>query len=41
MDRIEYEEWSLKSVVEGQGVKIAKEGETQEKVQVRLKNTVG
>lgn len=34
MDKIEYEEWALKNVHEGRGVKIAKEGETQEKIEV-------
>ena len=36
MDRIEYEEWALKGVHEGRGVKIAQEGETQQKIEVRL-----
>ena len=35
MDRIEYEEWALKAVNEGRGVKIAKEGEKQEMIDVR------
>ena len=35
MDRIEYEEWALKGVTEGQGLRIVKEGEKQEKIQVR------
>ena len=34
MDRIEYEEWSLKSVIPGQGGRIASPGETQEKIEV-------
>ncbi len=34
MDRIEYEEWSLKAIIEGQGLRIAKEGEVQEKLEV-------
>jgi hypothetical protein len=34
MDRIEYEEWALKGVQEGRGVKIAKEGGVQEKIEV-------
>ena len=35
MDRIEYEEWALKAVHEGRGVKIAKEGEKQDMIEVR------
>jgi hypothetical protein len=34
MDRIEYEEWALKSIHEDQGVKIAKKGEEQERIEV-------
>jgi hypothetical protein len=34
MDRIEYEEWSLKGIVEGQGVKIATDGQEQELIEV-------
>ena len=36
MDRIEYEEWALKAITEGQGVKIVKDGESavQEKIEV-------
>lgn len=34
MDKIEYEEWALKSVQEGLGVRIAKEGEVQERKEV-------
>ena len=34
MDRIEYEEWALKAVVEGQGVAVAKNGEKQERIEV-------
>lgn len=35
MDKIEYEEWALKSVQEGLGVRIAKDGEKQDMTQVR------
>lgn len=34
MDRIEYEEWALKAIIEDQGLRIAKEGELQEVVEV-------
>jgi SH3-like domain-containing protein len=36
MDKIEYEEWALKNVQEGRGVKILQKGEqgTQEKIEV-------
>jgi len=34
MDRIEYEEWSLKGIVEGQGVKIATDGQEQVLIEV-------
>lgn len=34
MDRIEYEEWALKSVIEGRGVRIAKEGKEQKMIEV-------
>lgn len=34
MDRIEYEEWALKGIQEGLGVRVAKEGEEQERVEV-------
>ena len=33
MDRIEYEEWALKGVHEGRGVRIAKPGEKQERIE--------
>ena len=33
MDRIEYEEWALKGVHEGRGVRIAKAGEKQERIE--------
>ena len=36
MDRIEYEEWSLKAVIEDRGVKIAQGGEKQEEIEVNL-----
>jgi hypothetical protein len=34
MDRIEFEEWALKGVVEGRGVGIGKDGGVTEKVEV-------
>jgi hypothetical protein len=34
MDKIEYEEWALKGIQEGLGVKVAKEGAPQEKAEV-------
>lgn len=36
MDRIEYEEWSLKGISEGRGVRVVKEGEgeAQEMIEV-------
>lgn len=36
MDKIEYEEWALKNIHEGRGVKIAKGEEKQEKIEVSL-----
>ncbi len=37
MDKIEFEEWALKGIVEGQGVKIVKEGQgVQQKIEVSL-----
>lgn len=34
MDRIEYEEWALKAVREGEGVKVAKDGQVLERIEV-------
>lgn len=34
MDRIEYEEWALKAVREGEGVKVAKDGKVLERIEV-------
>ena len=38
MDRIEYEEWALKAIHEGRGVKVVKKGEdkVQEMIEVGL-----
>ncbi|KAL7423957.1 hypothetical protein Q5752_001542 [Cryptotrichosporon argae] len=36
MDRIEYEEWALKGVVEGQGVKIDKDGKVVDRIEIPL-----
>ncbi|RSH88439.1 uncharacterized protein EHS24_000984 [Apiotrichum porosum] len=41
MDRIEYEEWALKSIHEDQGVKIAKKGEEQERIEISLLRPAG
>lgn len=43
MDKIEYEEWALKNIQEGRGVKIIKKGEpgTQEKIEVSPMQTDG
>ena len=40
MDRIEYEEWALKGVIEGRGLVIAKEGQEQEKIEVSLRRVL-
>ncbi|ORY35712.1 mitochondrial K+-H+ exchange-related-domain-containing protein, partial [Naematelia encephala] len=34
MDRIEYEEWALKSIQEGRGVRINKDGQPEERIEV-------
>ncbi|EIW68462.1 hypothetical protein TREMEDRAFT_32078, partial [Tremella mesenterica DSM 1558] len=36
MDKIEYEEWALKGVHEGRGVKLVKDGEIQERIEIPL-----
>ncbi|OXG36023.1 hypothetical protein C360_02625 [Cryptococcus neoformans Bt15] len=36
MDRIEYEEWALKAVREGEGVKVAKDGKVLERIEIPL-----
>ena len=43
MDKIEYEEWALKNVQEGRGVKVIKKGEqgTQEKIEVSRRGHSG
>lgn len=36
MDRIEYEEWALKAVKEGEGVKVSKDGQVLERIEVSV-----
>ncbi|KIR54697.1 hypothetical protein I315_02578 [Cryptococcus gattii Ru294] len=36
MDRIEYEEWALKAVKEGEGVKVSKDGQVLERIEIPL-----
>lgn len=36
MDRIEYEEWALKAVKEGEGVKVSKDGHVLERIEVSV-----
>ena len=36
MDRIEYEEWALKGVHEGRGVKVVKQGEDKQQEMIEV-----